>query len=411
MNDEAIDFDEICEMQIEDTRARAARAGDVFVLHDTTDLSFPRLMPEDVGYLQRGKAGFYLHTSLVIDARGWRRPLGVIHAEAVVRSKARRKNGRSGARSMDGLGKESARWSTGVEASAERLRRCKNVINVMDRGGHSFELMAQMLDSEQHFIIRGRRGRDGKGSAIREGAERCEGVLERDVELPGRAAKSAASARAANTSRKMRAATLRFSATSVVMGCPSDLRKRAPNELTLNLVRVIEVDPPEGAEPVDWLLYTTEPVTTAEQAAAVVDGYRSHWLIGEFFGALKGGSVFEERELDSRDDLLGMLAMSLPVATELLALRSRVLSEPTTPATEVLNDVQLNALGHFSSRKLPTKPTVEEALLSVAAMGGHLKRNGAPGMKVQNRGMTKMLEYEAGWTAALRSREMTRRRT
>ena len=45
-------------------------------------------------------------------------------------------------------------------------------------------------------------------------------------------------------------------------------------------------------------------------------------------------------------------------------------------------------------------PTVEQALLAVAALGGHLKRNGPPGWKVLLRGMTRLLDYEAGWRAA-----------
>jgi hypothetical protein len=204
----------------------------------------------------------------------------------------------------------------------------------------------------------------------------------------------------------MRVAKLRFSSTSVVIPCPSYLGKRAPKELNLNLAHVIEVYPPEGAEPVEWLLYTTEALATAEQVAAVVDAYRSRWLIEEFFGALKGGCVFEERDFETRHALLNMLAVSLPVATELLALRSRARSEPATPATEVLTSAQIDVLRHFSSRKPPTKPTVEDALLSLAALGGHLKRNGPPGWKVLHRGMAKLLAYEAGWTAALRSRKM-----
>ena len=52
-------------------------------------------------------------------------------------------------------------------------------------------------------------------------------------------------------------------------------------ELELNVVRVCESHTPAGAVPVEWILYTTEPVDTAEQLAQVVDIYRARWLIEE----------------------------------------------------------------------------------------------------------------------------------
>ena len=76
-----------------------------------------------------------------------------------------------------------------------------------------------------------------------------------------------------------------------------------PATLAVNLVHVTEVNPPVGEPPVEWLLYTTEPVDAPEQVAAVVDGYRTRWVIEEFNAALKTGCAYEARQFESRDTL------------------------------------------------------------------------------------------------------------
>jgi hypothetical protein len=264
-----------------------------------------------------------------------------------------------------------------------------------------------------HFIFRvrvaGRRGRntgDSMGwSTVREVAERCTGVLEREVTLSRRKSKGRGTEklRLTHPPRKMRVAKLRFAATEIVIPRPQYLRDPVPPELTLNLVHVREVDVPDHEQPVEWLLYTTEPIDTAEQVAAIVDSYRARWAIEEFNAALKTGCGYEERQFESSHALHNMLAISLPVACDLLSLRSRARRDPTSPASEVLSSTQLKVLRAVASKTLSSRPTAEEALLAVAALGGHLKRNGPPGWKVLYRGMQKLEMFAAGWRARERA--------
>src|SRR4029079_15446461 len=147
----------------------------------------------------------------------------------------------------------------------------------------------------------------------------------------------------AHPPRKARIARLQFAATRVVIPRPHYLHEPVPATLELHLVRVVEVESPEGESPVEWLLYTTLPTDTKEQVADVVDKYRARWTIEEFNAALKTGCAYEEREFESGDALLTMLAMSLPIACELLWLRSRARTDPSLPATDVLTPPQIQA--------------------------------------------------------------------
>ncbi len=153
----------------------------------------------------------------------------------------------------------------------------------------------------------------------------------------------------------------------------------------------------------EWLLFTTLPVDSEKQVATVVDNYRARWTIEEFNKALKTGCAYESREFESLHALLIVLAMSLPIACELLWLRSRARHDPDAPATEVVTTQQLKILRLLGSRNVPSKATARDALWAIAGLGGHLKRNGEPGWLVLYRGMQTLLNYEAGFEAGLKA--------
>ena len=187
---------------------------------------------------------------------------------------------------------------------------------------------------------------------------------------------------------------------TIVRPRPRNVAESHPASLSIHVVMVREAHPPAGQAPVNWVLLTSEPIDTREQVERVVDTYRCRWLIEEFFKALKTGCIYQERLFESRHALLNVLATSLPIAVELLWMRSRVADEPNAPAADIVTPDELTVLRQMGHRKLPPNPTAGEVLLAIAGLGGHLKRNGAPGWQVLKRGYQRLLDYSAGWKAA-----------
>lgn len=408
LGNDSYGFDDLMLEHQERTAGRADDAGSVLVLHDTTTCTHKHIPPEKLGFLQTGKSGFFLHASLVIDARRHRRPLGVVHAEAFFRSKrsgrGSRKKRAGGTESAKWKDREFLRWSRGIEAASDRLEGV-NAIHVLDREGDCYSLFAACVENERRFIIRSRINRKLAGSSkLDEVLQGCEGVLERQVPLSRRTASTAPRAKQAAPARKGRVARLQFSATSATIARPRSATPDSPGELTLNVVHAQEVDCPPGETPVRWVLWTTEPIETAEQVAQVIDNYRQRWLIEELFKALKTGCKYESRLLETRHALLNLLALSLPIAVEMLWMRARVADEPDAPATDILSPLQLTILRQVGSRKLPDQPTAAQALWALAALGGHLPSNGAPGWQILKRSYERLLAYEVGWRAASEAR-------
>jgi hypothetical protein len=130
----------------------------------------------------------------------------------------------------------------------------------------------------------------------------------------------------------------------------------------------------------------------------VIEIYRTRWLIEELFKALKTGCAIEKRQLESYEALTNALAMFLPIAWQLLLLRSMERTETSAVAKEALTPTQIQIL-RARVPKFPADPTVSDALRAVAYMGGHFVKT-PPGWMVLGRGLVKLLDLEAGFLLA-----------
>ena len=168
----------------------------------------------------------------------------------------------------------------------------------------------------------------------------------------------------------------------------------------MNVVRVWEQAPPRGEAPVEWVLLTTDPIATEEQILKIVDRYRARWTIEEYFKALKTGCAYESRQLEDHRSMANALAVFAPIACTLLDLRSEARRVPDAPAEATLTKSQIEVLRALGRVPLSEQPTLRDALLAVAALGGHIKWNGDPGWLTLARGYADLMMLTAGWEAA-----------
>ena len=145
---------------------------------------------------------------------------------------------------------------------------------------------------------------------------------------------------------------------------------------------------------------TSEPVRSSAEVARVVDIYRVRWLIEEFFKALKTGCQVENRQLEDGHALINATALLVPLAYLLLLLRNTARTNPDADAATVLGDTQLQVLAAVADPPLQPRPTVRQAMYAIAALAGHLKRNGDPGWKLLGDGYQRLLTLEQGWVLA-----------
>jgi hypothetical protein len=405
LNNERVDPESLLRPHQLATVKRASILPECLVIHDTTTLRFEGAR-NGLGRLTGSGRGFLAHVSLVASADGRGLPIGVIGSEFVTRSEE--KQSRRPKYSF-GPDSEHSRWERGVEAAELKLRKATSCIHLMDREGDSYLLLSRMVAEARRFVIRLAQNRaiedlggQGHGRLVEAVAD-LPVLAERDARLTARTAKGRAPrALLRHPPRAERTAHLVVTATVVRLKRPHAAPRHLPETLEVNVVRVHEPNPPSGAAPVEWLLVTSELCDTEQQVLRVVDFYRKRWLIEDLFKALKTGCAVQQREFVEAAALKNIFALSVPLAWQMLLLRALAREEPAVSADAVLSPSQLQIL-RPACRKLPprqrppAKPNVRQALIAIAALGGHLTRNGEPGWLTLARGLEFLLNLELGY--------------
>jgi len=383
------------------TLERCAAHDAVLVVHDTTSFEFGGSSPRDgLGLMIGNGQGFFAHVALSVLPEKSRLPLGVLGLENWRRTTRKHSNGNK--KTREDPNRESLRWSRMLESvDARRAGRNVDFIHVMDREADIVEVLLTMRRLGARFVIRSAHDRslsDGDGR-IRERVSALEPKLQERVSLSARSDKDRPGVvRKRHPKRTARSALLGIAACAVEVTAGMHHPDAPP--IALNVVHVRELDAPPGEPPVDWLLYTSEPIASDKDLRAIVDAYRARWVIEEYFKALKTGCAFEKRQLESYAALVNVLAVFIPIAFRLLLARSIARDAPKAPARCILDEVQLRLLVHKLALDA-TPETAEEACYALARLGGHLKRNGAPGWQTLARGFESLILMQAGWRAAM----------
>ena len=172
--------------------------------------------------------------------------------------------------------KLSSRWEKLVKTVGERLPSGTRAIHVMDREADQYPLFAEMLEDKASFVIRGAADRRLYGDAntsVVEALSSTPASLLRTVRINQ---KSKSDANPQHPERLERDAILSIRFGTVTFRKQSAVQSSV-HEITVNAVHVFEAAPTNGVDPIEWMLFTSEPVSSFESAADVVDHYRARW--------------------------------------------------------------------------------------------------------------------------------------
>lgn len=403
VSNDRVNIGKLLQPHFESTAKRLVESGEGIIIHDTSTFCFSGgSRREGLCRITNDKQGFFGHFALAVSGGEVSHPLGVIGLKTFIRTGD--KGRRVSQQIVNDPNRESLRWLQLVKESEERIGGQVRPIHVMDRQADFYELLGLLDKNQYRFVIRMSHDRKLAGTEefrkIYQKLEATEYVCEREVPLSKRKKSKALGNLRANPPRNYRLAQLAFSATAVEVLGPTYLHGTYGKSLKLNVVHVRELNVPADCEPVDWKIISQEPIKTSDQILQIVDTYRKRWVIEEYFKALKTGCAYESRQLESDGTLLNALGIFIPIAWRVLLLRSVARDCPDSPAIAALDETKIQVLKACSKIPVPESLTAKDALLAVAAMGGHIKNNGSPGWQVLWRGYKKLLLLEQGWLAA-----------
>lgn len=199
-----------------------------------------------------------------------------------------------------------------------------------------------------------------------------------------------------------RVASIDISVASVSVRLRKEGNKTRLGDVPLNVVVVREVRDQSrgGEEPIEWILYTTYPVRSPEDALLVVQCYALRWRIERHHYTTKTGALkLPQCQLRSFEARRKWIAMSTSVSAHLQHLMYRSRVEPDVSALEEFGAEEIHAVQCLlvgRRMKVPFE-SVEQATLgqvveALARLGGYQgKRSGGPaGVQTLSRGLLQM---------------------
>jgi hypothetical protein len=390
-----IDAAELLAAHLRQTQDRLATANApvILAIQDTTQLDFshhPQIAGMGVVNHEQ-RPGMLVHTTLAVTPQ--RVPLGVLDQQVWTRpAETLGKRPHHDSRPIGD--KESQKWLTSLQrtAAVQAHLPSTQIVSVGDREADIYDLFLLAGELHQDVLVRGSWDR-----RVAHPEEHLWSYLE---------AQPVAGDLTITTPRHeqtlSRTATLTVRSTAVTLRPPKKRETEHLPTISMWVILAREDNPPSGVTPIRWLLLTTVPTATLAQACERVGWYACRWVAEMYHKVMKSGCRIEQRQFDDLENLRRYLAMDAIVAWRVLYLTMQGRETPTVPCTGILEVDEWQALYVFTfrSRQLPPAvPTLAEAILWIAQLGGYADRrkNAHPGTTVIWRGLSRLYDIAIAW--------------
>ncbi len=391
-----VTFAEIVRPHCEQTRA-SCRPGDVkLIINDTTEVDF--------GYSRRARGlgptgngfgrGFFLHSALMVNAADGR--IDGLAGQLLFYRKPKPQRGAAKNTRRRAADRESVVWGDLVD-HVGRAPQAVQWVHVDDRGADDCEVFCRIQAQGHSCVIRAARLNRWLLTPD-DRRVRLDALLQ---ELPSRATRALDVP--AKGDQPARTATLELRFAEVRMPLPKVLtpwlREHRPAEpLRLWVVELRETQPPAGATPLRWVLYTMQPVPDNAAAHTVIGWYERRPTIEDYHKALKTGCHVERRYYETAERLERVTGMLSVLAVRLLQLKTAARETPHRPAVEVAPAQWVTLVQVVRKKPVNPQMTLREFLRAVAGLGGHLGRkcDGDPGWITLWRGFEKLMLLARG---------------
>ena len=371
------------------TEAIVLAVQDTTMLNYTTHPATSDLGP--IGSSQDGPIGLLVHDTMAFNLEGT--PLGLLDVQCWARD-PNAFGKREKRHELPIEEKESFKWLKSYETVAKAQRECPNTlfVSVGDREADIYELFLKATEREDapKVLVRAERDRvlaDGQGHLWEylPGLD-VAGMME--ISIP----------RQRNRPSRVARLEVRFAEVHIK---PPNRHKNLPS-LRIWSVLAVEIDPPAGIEPLEWMLLTTCRVSCFEEAVEKLGWYAKRWGIEVYHRTLKSGCKIEERQLGSAERIEACLAIDMVVAWRIYHLAKLGREIPDVPCTVFFEEAEWKALvAYIHKDPIPPAqpPSLRDAMRMAASLGGFLGRkcDGDPGTKSLWLGLQRIDDLAAMW--------------
>jgi hypothetical protein len=386
-NDE-VDTDGILRPHIDQTLARMVSVPVVLAVQDTTEFNLSHLpATTGLGYGSNSRVrGYLMHSMLAVTPEGL--PLGVMGMKTWVRDDADFGK-KSKRKSLPTHEKESYKWMEGLQHMDMLSAHCPQtqLVAVCDREADVYDLFAASRKPGVQWLVRAAWDRRvaHPDAYLWEAMKAQEVVGTTMLRIPARG----------NNAERTAQMTVRCAPLKIRP--PVNRRDKQLADIEVYVVWAIESDPPAGCEAVEWMLLTSVPTRTMDEALERLSWYARRWTIETWHRVIKSGCMIEARQFGDVERFERATALFAVIAWRILYVTLLGRLEADISCEVLLQRFEWQALycRANGTMKLPKQaPTLAQAVLWIAKLGGYQGRKNdlPPGPTVLWRGFAALHE-------------------
>tara|TARA_R110002050_G_C8886955_1_gene509214 strand:+ start:124 stop:1530 length:1407 start_codon:yes stop_codon:yes gene_type:complete len=384
--------EKIAESGFAHTSQLIRQASLVLAIQDTTELSYEHKVAEELGNISNSKTttskkrSLHVHSTLAIDAQS-EKTLGLANQQYWSRQNKNKESG-DALQKRKFEDKETSIWMKCFDAMKCRAHDISNVIDVCDRGADIYEYLNYHHTNGHRFLVRAKGNRnliEPQGNLLQL-CENPQGQCCYTVAVKQRGG------------RKARQAQLTLHYQPIEIARPR--HAEGLGSLPLNVIICIEKDS-HAEEPLRWILYTNETISSAEDAQQLVRYYELRWRIEEFHKTWKSdGTNVEKLRLQRLSNLKRIAVIQAFVAVRIQQLQEWAQNQEEAKKISCTCYVerttwQLLWMKVEQGKQIPEgTPSLHWFYYALAKLGGWYdsKRNGRVGVKAIWQGWNKLAE-------------------
>jgi hypothetical protein len=383
-----VDTDGVLSPHIGQTLGRMGQVPVVLAVQDTTEFNLSHLpATEGLGYgTGHNLRGFMMHSMLAVTPEGL--PLGVLGMKTWTR--APDEFGKGKLRKQRTIrDKESVKWLEGLEHLSALKARCPDthIVGVCDREGDVYDVFVAERPAGVDWLVRAGWNRSvaHPEKYLWEAIAATPALGQTELQIPG----------SGNTIARTARLTMRCA--PVRLRPPRYRRRKGLPDIEVFVIHALEAEVPKGLEPLEWMLLTSVPTSTREQALERLAWYARRWTIESWHRVLKSGCRVEARQFGNLDRFVRATALFAVISWRILYATLLARLDGDLSCEVLLQPVEWRALycRVHSTTKLPAEPpSLAQVVLWIAKLGGYLarKHDRPPGPTVIWRGFLALHE-------------------
>ena len=369
-DDSQVDMQAILAPHHERTVQRMRALPTVLCIQDGSDLNYSGLAQcqglGSIGTNQTGarSPGLHLHSTLAVSTEGL--PLGVLGAQCgapIVRPE----HDARAACDVPVEEKKTYAWIQGLRECIEVARQLPDtrLVCVMDREADFFELFDEQRNTVGNttsksggrvdLLVRAKHDRATTGEShlfdsVRGSTERAR----MRIAVPRQSARPKRAKQKARVGHPRRMAEVALRYREVELRAPAQHSTKPP--IKLWVVHVSEMGRPSDAQPVEWFLLSTRPITCVEQAQECLRWYCLRWRIEDWHRVLKSGCRIEALQHKTAERLKRAIAINLVIAWRIMLMTLLGRQCPDLPADVLFSDLEVEVLGAYAKKTVSAPP-------------------------------------------------------